>query len=195
MIAVVSVEIQAANPSMPLYPWRAFAGSPSSLRIRNVPKRIGNWNINRVYVSATYPDGSVKAADCVLTGGVYVCTVEGSDATGTARNGYTVYADGVDENDSPVTGYILGKGDISILEADGQLDPGKTLAYVHLLSAESSEPKDGDVWQVNGSWYIYQDGQAWPIGDDSGLIGELSGEISAKADLSSLSGCMRLYPS
>lgn len=158
MIAVVDVQIQAANPSMPLYPWRAFAGSPSSLRIRNVPKRIGNWNINRVYVSATYPDGSVKAADCVLTGGVYVCTVEGSDATGTARNGYTVYADGVDENDRPVTGYILGKGDISILEADGQLDPGKTLAYVHLLSAEPSEPKAGDLWQVSGSWYVYQDG-------------------------------------
>ena len=82
MIAIVPVEIQAANPSMPLYPWRAYVNSPSSLRVRNVPRKVGNWIIDRVYVTAAYPDNSIKTADCVLVGGVWVCTIEGSSSSG-----------------------------------------------------------------------------------------------------------------
>lgn len=48
MIGIVDVSVQAANPNMPLNPFRAFVNSPSSLRIRNVPKRIGDWNISSV---------------------------------------------------------------------------------------------------------------------------------------------------
>ena len=82
MIAIVSVEIQAANPSLPLYPWRAYVNSPSSLRVRNVPRKVGNWSIDRVYVTAAYPDNSIKTAECVLTGGVWVCTIAGSASSG-----------------------------------------------------------------------------------------------------------------
>ena len=182
MIAVVSVEIQAANPSMPLYPWRAYVNSPSSLRIRNVPRRVGNWNIDKVYVTAAYPDNSVKSAECVLVGGIWVCTIAGSTISGFSQNGYTIFADGKDENGNEVTGYVLGKGDITILEADGTITPGEDTYYVHMLSAEPSTPKDGDLWQLSGSWYIYQDGTSYPIGDDSGLIQQLSAELSSKQD-------------
>lgn len=187
MIAVINVEITAANPSMPLFPWRAYVNSPSSLRIRNVPRRVGNWNIDKVYVSAAYPDNSIKSAECVLVGGIWVCTIAGSTSTGFSQNGYTIFADGKDENGNEVTGYVLGKGDITILEADGTITPGEDTYYVHMLSAEPSTPKDGDLWQLSGSWYIYQDGTAYPIGDDSGLISQLSTELSNKADISSLS--------
>ena len=183
MIAIVPVEIQAANPSMPLYPWRAYVNSPSSLRVRNVPRRVGNWSIDRVYVTAAYPDNSLKTADCVLVGGVWVCTIEGSTSPGDSQNGYTIYADGVDENGDRVTGYVLGKGSISILETDGTITPGETTYYVHLLSSQPASPKEGDLWQLSGSWYIWQDGTAYPIGDDSGLISQLSSELSTKQDV------------
>lgn len=65
MIGTISVEIQAANPSMPLFPLRAFINSPTSLRIRNVPKKIGDWSITKVYVSAAYPDNSIQSTECV----------------------------------------------------------------------------------------------------------------------------------
>ena len=182
MIAVVSVEIQAANPSMPLFPWRAYLNSPSSLRIRNVPRRVGNWNIDKVYVSAAYPDNSIKSANCVLVGGVWVCTIAGSTSTGFSQNGYTIFADGKDENGNEVTGYVLGKGDITILEADGTITPGEDTYYVHMLSAQPSAPKEGDLWQLSGSWYIYQDGTAYPIGDDSGLVSALSDDMSHLSD-------------
>lgn len=199
MIAVINVEIQAANPSMPLFPWRAYVNSPSSLRIRNVPRRVGNWNIDKVYVSAAYPDNSIKSAECVLVGGIWVCTIAGSTSTGFSQNGYTIYADGKDENGNEVTGYILGKGDITILEADGTITPGETFYYVHMLSAQPTAPKDGDLWQLSGTWYIYQDGTSYPIGGDSGLIQQLSARvdgvetaISSKADVSSLNNYLPL---
>lgn len=193
MIAVINVEITAANPSMPLFPWRAYINSPSSLRIRNVPRRVGNWNIDKVYVTAAYPDNSIKSANCVLVGGIWVCTIAGSTSTGFSQNGYTVFADGKDENGNEVTGYCLGKGDITILEADGTITPGETTYYVHMLSAEPTAPKDGDLWNDDGTWYIYQDGTSYPIGDDSGLIQQLSARVdgvetalSSKADKSQL---------
>ena len=187
MIGVVDVEIQAKYPSMPLDPMQAYANSPSSIRLRNVPKRIGDWCIRSVNVTAAYPDGSIKSADCVLVGGVWVGTIEGTSTTGRTEKGYTVYASGTDENGNAVNGYVLGKGDIEILESDGTVVPGKSLAYVHLLSADSVGEKDGDLWRdLSGTWRIQQDGEAWLIGDDSGAIAQVSAALAYKRDLNDL---------
>lgn len=183
MIGTIDVEVQAANPNMPLYPMRAFAGSPSSIRVRNVPKRIGDWCIRNVYLNAIYPDGTIKSASCVLTGGIWVGTIEGTSTTGTSMNGYTIFADGTDENGNTVTGYVLGKGDIYILDSNGQLNPDATRCVVRMLSAESATPMEGDFWPVNGTWYIYQDGQAKQVGVSQDDVDAM---ISAKADLSAL---------
>ena len=82
MIGIVDVAIQAENPSMPLYPMRAFVGSPTSIRVRNVPKKIGNWQITSVQFTAAYPDNSIKTANCVLVGGVWVGTIAGCSVSG-----------------------------------------------------------------------------------------------------------------
>ena len=186
MIGIIDVAIQAENPSMPLYPWRAFRNSYSSVRVRNVPRKIGKWNITDIVVQATYPDGSIKSANAVLTGGVWVATLEGTSTAGTSLMGYKIIASGIDENGNPVSDYCLGRGDVTILEDDGELIPENVITYTRLLSAEPSTPKEGDLWQLSGSWYIYQDGTAYPVGDDSGLIRQLSAELSSKADVSSL---------
>jgi len=173
MIGCVDVAIQAQSPNMPLFPMRAFVGSPSSVRLRNVPKKIGKWNLTNVYFVAAYPDGSIKTASCELVGGVWVGTVEGSTLPGTSENGYSVMADGIDEHGNPVVGYVLGKGLIEILDADGSITPGTTVSYVHLLSAEPSAPKDGDLWPTDEQYMIWQDGEA------HGLGGMTSAEVSA----------------
>lgn len=165
MIGVIDIEVQAANPSMPLYPVRAFVNSPSSLRIRNVPKKIGSWQITAVRLVAAYPDNSIKTTNCILVGGVWVGTIDGSTVAGTSQNGYTVYADGKDENGDDVTGYCLGKGDITILDADGTITPGETAYYVHMLSAEPATPKEGDLWPLSsGGYAIFQNGEARSLG-------------------------------
>ncbi len=78
MIATVDVKVQAENPAMPLWPMRAYVGSPSSIRVRNVPKKIGDWCINKVTFVANYPDGATKSVECRLVGGVYVGTIDGA---------------------------------------------------------------------------------------------------------------------
>lgn len=173
MIGIVDVEVQALNPSMPLYPMRAFVSSPSSIRVRNVPKRIGKWCIENVSFVVAYPDGSIKSADCVLVGGVWTGTIDGTQTSGTSKNGYTIFASGTDENGNAVTGYILGKGDIEILEGDGTITPGEDIAYVHLLDEESSTPKEGDLYPTEDGYKIWQNGEGHLIGDDSGAIEEL----------------------
>ena len=161
MIGVIDVAVQAANISMPLYPLRAFVNSPSSLRIRNVPKRIGDWNLTSVQLVAAYPDNTIKTAECKLIGCVWVGTIDGSTTTGTSENGYTIYASGTDENGNEVSNYILGKGLVEILDTDGSITPGQDTAYVHLLDEEPTTPKEGDMWQdIDHIWYIYQDGSA-----------------------------------
>ena len=186
MIGTICVECQAQSPNLPLYPWTAYVNSPSSIRIRNVPKKIGSWCITRVYVSVVYPDGQIKTADCVPVGGVYVGTVAGAGVSGTTENGYTVFADGTDENGASVTGYILGRGNVTILDDDGNIQPDATRYYVRMLSADTDNHFEGDLYKSNGAWYIWQNGQSWPIGDDSAKIAELSAKVQTKADLSAL---------
>jgi len=130
MVGIIDVEIQAANPSMPLFPMRAFEGSPSSIRVRNVPKRIGKWAIEKIYFSATYPDNSNHSIECVLVGGVWVGTIEGCNIIGHVKNGYSIFADGTDENGNVVTDYCLGKGDIQILDARGITEPLQNVKFV-----------------------------------------------------------------
>ncbi len=157
MIGTIDVEIMAANPSMPLYPMRAFKNSPSSIRLRNVPKHIGNWNITSVQIVAAYPDSSIRTANCVLVGGVWVGTIEGCPISGRSENGFTVFASGIDENGNPVSNYVLGKGLIEILEGDGTITPDAPSYYVHLLDQPPATPKEGDLWRTpDGIWFIRQ---------------------------------------
>ena len=187
MIGTISIECNAKNPNMPLHPLRAYINSPSSLRITNVPRKIGKWNINKVTIVAIYPDSTSQTAECVLTGGVWVGTIEGTNTSGTSTNGYTIFADGTDENGNNVTGYVLGKGDIEILEADGTLSPDPARYTVKLLSAEAEQPREGDMYPTDDGYVIWQDGEAHLLGTPFEQISAyVESAVSAKADLSAI---------
>lgn len=150
---------------MPLFPLRAYLNSPSSLRVRNVPKKVGEWRITNVQIAVAYPDNTIKTAECKLIGSVWVGTVAGSSASGTSENGYTVYASGIDENGDEVHDYVLGKGLVEILTTDGTITPSVDTAYVHLFSEQPANPKEGDMWpDANGGFVVWQDGEAVPLG-------------------------------
>lgn len=157
MIGTIDVTVQAARPDLPLPPVRAFVGSPSSVRVRNVPRRIGEWDITRVFVTANYPDSTTETAECVLTGGVWVGTVLGSATPGTSLSGFVVTADGVDEHGSAVSGYILGVGDVIVLTREESVTPG-TVTFKGDKGdkgdpgekGEKGDPGTGAVLSVNG---------------------------------------------
>lgn len=187
MIGTLDISINAKSPNLPLFPLRAYVNSPSSLRITNVPRKIGSWCINQVVLVAVYPDSSIKTADCVLVGGAWVGTVDGTGTSGTSENGYTIYGYGTDENGNQVSGYVLGKGDIEILEADGTLSPDPARYYVKLLSAEATEPREGDMYPTDEGYVIWQSGQAHLLGTPfEQITSYVESAVSAKADLSTL---------
>lgn len=132
--------------------------------MRNAPRRIGDWHLTKVYISAVYPDGQTTTVQCVPTGGVWVGTLAGTATSGTTENGYTILADGIDENMNAVTGYVLGKGDIFILNADGTPSPDVHVHYVRLLSSESTAPVEGDMFPTESGYSIWQDGEAHQLG-------------------------------
>ena len=162
MISTIDIQIHSENPNIPLRVFKAFVNSPSSVRVRNVPAKIGAWKIDRVFVSVTYPDNQIHSKECVAADGLWVATVPASTLAGMSANGYVVTADGTDENGEAVTGYILGKGDVEIMDADGTITPGETTFYVHLLAAEPATPNKGDAFVDAGLWKIYN-GEEWVV--------------------------------
>lgn len=145
---------------MPLKPLTAFKSSPSSIRVMEVPRKIGNWNIDRVYVQATYPDGHIVSRECVRTGNVWVGTLDGSETPGISHSGFAVTASGTDENGQAVSGYVLGAGDVVVMELDGSICPGESADNVRIFDSIPENPKKGDAYFDGGVLKIY-DGTEW----------------------------------
>lgn len=186
MIGTISIECNAKNPNMPLHPLRAYINSPSSLRITNVPRKIGKWNINKVTIVAIYPDSTSQTAECVLTGGVWVGTIEGSTTAGTLTQGYSIIADGVDENGNDVTGYVLGKGDVVILQSNSTPEPEPATIFVRLQD-DGTGAEDGDMYPTESGYMIQQNGEAHQLGTPfEQITSYVDSAISSKADLSTL---------
>lgn len=161
MIGVLEVKISAHSPNMPLCPCFTFKGSPSSLRIMGCPKQIGQWRITDVYATFHYPDDSEKTKLSVREGNVYMATVDGCQTTGKVENGLTISANGIDEDGNAVTGYVLGRGDIYVMEGDSVVpDPTTVKNYVKLCDSLPETPAKGDAYFQNGVLVIY-DGTSW----------------------------------
>ena len=160
MIGTIDVEINAAHPEMPLAEFAAFVNSPSHVRVRNVPRGVGNWQITAVYLSVNYPDNSLPSVSLTHVGALWTGTIGGSAVAGRSVNGYQITADGVDEDGNPIIGYVLGVGNVYILNRDGSITVGETTYYLHLLDDVPTKPKKSDVCKIDGTlkWY---DGTAW----------------------------------
>lgn len=52
-----------------------------------------------------------------------------------------------------------------------------------MLSAQPDNPKEGDLYPLSGEYYIWQNGAAHAIGDDSGAISALSAVVADKRDI------------
>ena len=160
MIGTIDVKVQAHNPNFPLDPVFTFVNSSQSFRIRDVPKRIGNWSITNVFVNITYPDNTVISKECLLVGGVWVGTVNGCSSSGQVEKGFVVTASGIDENNQTVSNYVLGAGDIYVKQLDGTVTPGKTSIRMFFYETIPTSPNEGDSTFIEGILNVY-DGTQW----------------------------------
>ena len=160
MISTINVKCNAAKPNFPLQPMFAFQGSPSSIRILDVPKSIGEWAITSVKVAIEYPDNTTIEKSAVRNGSVWVATIEGCEIAGKVLNGYSVLADGKDEDGNDVTGYVLGKGDVYIIENDTDISRLLDKIAVRYVEDIPDVPTKGDLMNSNGELRLF-DGNDW----------------------------------
>ena len=160
MICTIDVRCNAANPNLPIKQFVSFKDSPSSIRVLDVPKKIGKWNITSVFVQVKYPDDTTVSKECVRNGNIWVGTVEGTSTTGISKNGFSIIADGKDENGEVVEGYVLGVGDVVIMDMDGVVSPNETTWSIHLYDSQPDNPKTGDAY-LDGIALMIYDGNSW----------------------------------
>lgn len=146
MIKTIDIRCNAANPNMALPVLYSYVNSYSSVRIIDVPKKIGTWEITKVFINAVYPDGMIVSKECVKNGSAWVGTITPAQQPGPSYNGYQITASGVDENNQPVSNYILGTGTIIILDTDGTIVPGQTQHYMHMISSQPDTGTFGTVY-------------------------------------------------
>lgn len=160
MIGTINVRCNAAKPNFPLQPMFAFMGSPSSIRVLDVPKSIGTWEINSVRVAVLYPNNLTIEKVAVRTGSVWVATIDGCEVAGKVGNGLSILADGIDEDGNEVSGYVLGKGDVFILEDDSDVKRLLEKYTVRYLDEVPASPSIGDLLNINGQVRLF-DGERW----------------------------------
>jgi len=130
-----------------------------------VPKKIGTWQITSVDVQVEYPDNTILREPAKLVGGVWLVTLDGATSTGISKNGYTVIANGIDENGDSVFDYILGKGDVEILNSNSIVEAGIKVNSIKIYDEKPEEPKDGDAWLEDATLVIFQDGNEYRFND------------------------------
>ena len=177
MIGTIDIKVNAANPQLPLAPVYAFVGSPSQIRVSNVPRSVGAWKLTKVYLVANSPDNVAASVEAKLTGGIWSATLPASTSPGQSLMGFKIVADGVDENGAAVTGYILGKGDFIALDDDSTVAVGETTYYVHIVPSAPATPKKGDL--ALDTMMLF-DGTAWVALGGGG--GDISHEDFAVVD-------------
>lgn len=125
----------------------------------------------------------------MLVGGVWVGTIEGSPTAGSCTNGYTVIADGIDENGNPVNGYVLGRGDVEILKEDGTPieDPTHFVTDDELDTAISSKAEISAVEEVAEDVANLANSLSdYYTKSETSSASEINTVIETKADLSSI---------
>lgn len=182
MVGTIDIHVNAARPNMPLAPIFQFRNSPSSLRLIDLPKAIGNWSITRVYLEVKAPDNYTQEVDCVRTGNVWVGTFMGCAIAGKSTKGISVMADGVDENNQAVQGYCLGKGDLVVLDGDADIARLVEKYEVRYLTELPTTPTIGDLVNYNGQVKIF-DGTKWvALGGGGGEVFVFDSPITIQAN-------------
>ena len=181
MITTMSIKVNAARPNMPLSPWFSFAGSPTSIRILDMPKQISSWNITSVKVIAKYPDNRNVEREAIRNGCVWVATIEGCDISGKVTSGYEIVADGLDEQGQEVRGYVLGCGDIYIMDRDVSIQKNIEKYNVRYCDELPTNPVKGDLIYHNGNVRLFNGSEWLTLGLGPQIVEDIDNKINEVA--------------
>lgn len=179
---VHDIKINASNPLLPLKPWNAFVGSAASIRITDVPKKIGNWVLERLWVDVKYPSDIEISREAKRTNGVYIATIDASTVYGQVRQGYQICASGKDEDGDPIERYVLGVGDVNILKLPHYSSGPDTVAqWMRMYDERPDTPMRGDAVIEDGKLKVY-DGSVWVESSGATMTSQLTNDAGFITD-------------
>ena len=179
---VHDIKINASNPLLPLKPWNAFVGSAASIRITDVPRKIGNWVLERLWIDVKYPNDVEISREAKRTNGVYVATIDAATVYGQVGQGYQICASGKDENGDPVDRYVLGVGDVNIMKLDQTSSGPDTVAqWMRIYDTRPDTPRKGDAVIEDGKLKVY-DGTAWVESSGATMTSQLTNDAGFITD-------------
>ena len=124
MFIELDVYDSSRHPNLPLPTFYGVADSPLTISITGVPPALGKASITQVYVEITYPDETTETVHCVCEAdGSWTATLGGNETVGKTRGGLKILADGKDEMGVTVVGWVLGFGDVEILDPTASAMP------------------------------------------------------------------------
>lgn len=184
MIGPVTVRVSAAHPDVPLREVPVFRGSSCTVGIEGVPAFFGSAAVTSVSVGMQNALGEVRAVAAKRAGCMWVATfsAEFFAVPGSVRNGLSVSAGGLEEDGETAASWILGKGDVCIIDGAAVPAPGEVWNNVHLRDSVPASPVKGDLAKVGDVWKVF-DGVAWrALGGSSVVESETNPGYAAHAD-------------
>lgn len=156
MIGTIDIAVNAQHPNVPLSPVFAWRGSASRINVEGVPSLCGSWYVASVSIAIATPDGKTVTYPCQRTSnGIYSATIDGTETPGKSSNGITVTA-----TDEAGKDYVLGRGDLYILDGAAIPSPGDVSWTVRLMDGKPEDPKDGDAYFAeDGTLMVYSGGE------------------------------------
>lgn len=156
MIGTIDIAVNAQHPNVPLAPVFVWRGSASRINVEGVPCLCGSWYVNSVSIAVATPDGKTTTYPCARTSnGIYSATIAATDTPGKSANGITITA-----TDEAGKDFVLGRGDLYILDGAAIPAPGDVSWTVRLLDKKPENPKDGDAYFAeDGTLMVYSGGE------------------------------------
>lgn len=157
MIGTIDITVNAAHPNVPLSPVFAWRGSASRINVEGVPSLCGSWYVSTVSIAISTPDGKTTTYPCARTcNGVWSATIDGTETPGKSANGITITA-----TDEAGKDFVLGRGDLYILDGEAIPAPGDVSWTVRLMDGKPESPKDGDAYFDGDGTLLVFSGGAW----------------------------------
>lgn len=192
MIGTIDIAVNAQHPNVPLSPVFAWRGSASRINVEGVPSLCGSWYVSSVSIAIATPDGKTATYPCARTcNGIWSATIEATDAPGKSANGITVTA-----TDEAGKDYVLGRGDLYILDGEAIPAPGDVSWSVRLVEKKPESPKDGDAYFAEDGTLMVFSGGEWrktspavtvptkvsELENDAGYIAKTDGPVLREKD-------------
>jgi hypothetical protein len=157
MIGTIDITVNAQHPNVPLSPVFAWRGSASRINVEGVPCLCGSWYVASVSIAVSTPDGKTATYPCQRSSnGIYSATVEATDTPGKSANGITITATDEEGKD-----FVLGRGDLYILDGAAIPAPGDVSWTVRLLDKKPENPKEGDAYFSDDGTLMVYSGGSW----------------------------------